>query len=83
MVEGLLADVQSVTLVEGRKDKWLWKPCSEGLYTVKSAFTFLQDMDMEDPIPVLKEFCGKGLHHQMYWRLAGVCYGEGSRQNKA
>ncbi|XP_057456479.1 uncharacterized protein LOC130747526 [Lotus japonicus] len=40
-----------ITLMEGRLDKWMWN-ADEGVYTVKSAFSVLQNLELEEPIPV-------------------------------
>lgn len=50
MEEGLIIYLNTVTLTEGKRDSWKWEPSVEGVYTVKSAFHFLQGLDDEEPI---------------------------------
>ncbi|XP_057432161.1 uncharacterized protein LOC130724912 [Lotus japonicus] len=41
--ESLLSDISSVQLVEGAFDRWSWLPSSDGVYSVSSAYSFMQD----------------------------------------
>ncbi|XP_057418205.1 uncharacterized protein LOC130712386 [Lotus japonicus] len=55
IIQEFLSFLHQVTLVEGRIDKWIWKAAEEGSYTVKSAFEVMQDLELEEPIPVFLE----------------------------
>ncbi|XP_057442575.1 uncharacterized protein LOC130734247 [Lotus japonicus] len=46
--------LQQVNLVEGREDKWIWNASEEGSYIVKSAFSVLQGLELEEPILVFR-----------------------------
>lgn len=51
--EQALEDFQSfinqVCLTEGRLDKWVWTVSDDGSYSVKSAFSVLQESELEEP----------------------------------
>lgn len=51
-LEELMTILQGVRLEENKRDRWMWKLEGEGLYSVNSAYVFLQEQYLEDPDPV-------------------------------
>lgn len=45
--------LQPVTLIEDINDAWIWEPSStDGKYTVSSAFSLIQGLELEEPITI-------------------------------
>lgn len=54
MLATLTSCVSSLTLVEGKEDKWIWLADDDGSYSVKSAYHVLQGRELEEADPAFK-----------------------------
>lgn len=54
MLATLTSCVSSLTLVEGKEDKWIWLADDDGSYSVKSTYHVLQGRELEEDDPAFK-----------------------------